>query len=171
MGSYSSRLTISKCLRHKSPKDKAVFQLIRNFILSTCALGMPPPYIKSSRKSKVVPARNTERKLKFHWFRKFSTPSKFHNDVNSQQRPEFVEIAWNYLPMNEFLFEPVAKLVYPPNTRVFVTNWPSFVLKTGDIYSKSRNLAQNYFFDVSSRWRCFKSSPKLDWGIKHLRMM
>ena len=66
MGSYSSRLTISKCLRHKSPKDKAVFQLIRNFILSTCALGMPPPYIKSSRKSKVVPARNTEKKFKFH---------------------------------------------------------------------------------------------------------
>jgi len=32
MGSYSSRLTISKWLCHKSPKDKAVFQLIRDFI-------------------------------------------------------------------------------------------------------------------------------------------
>ena len=46
MSSYSSRLTMSKCLCHKSPKDKAVFQLIRDFIVSTSALGMPPPYIK-----------------------------------------------------------------------------------------------------------------------------
>ena len=37
-----------------------------SFILSTCTLGMPPPYIKSSRKSKVVIARNTKKKLKFH---------------------------------------------------------------------------------------------------------
>ena len=55
MSSYRSRLTMSKCLCHKSPKDKAVFQLIRDFIVSTSALGMPPPYIKSSRKSRVVP--------------------------------------------------------------------------------------------------------------------
>ena len=55
MSSYSSRLTMSKCLCHKSPKDKAVFQLIRDFIVSTSALGMPPPYIKISRKSRVVP--------------------------------------------------------------------------------------------------------------------
>ena len=53
--SYSSSLTMSKCLCHKSPKDKAVFQLIRDFIVSTGALGMPPPYIKSSPKSRVVP--------------------------------------------------------------------------------------------------------------------
>ena len=46
---------MSKCLCHKSPKDKAVFQLIRDFIVSTSALGMPPPYIKSSPKSRVVP--------------------------------------------------------------------------------------------------------------------
>ena len=39
MGSYSSRLTMSKWLCHKSPKDKAVFQLIRDFIFSTSALG------------------------------------------------------------------------------------------------------------------------------------
>ena len=56
MSSYSSRLTMSKCLCHKNPKDKAVFQLIRDFIASTSALGMPPPYIKSSRKSRVVPS-------------------------------------------------------------------------------------------------------------------
>ena len=43
MGSYNSRLTMSKWLCHKSPKDKAVFQLIRDFIFSTSALGMPPP--------------------------------------------------------------------------------------------------------------------------------
>ena len=55
MSSYSSRLTISKCLCHKSPKDKAAFQLIKNFIVSISALGMLPPYIKSSRKSRVVP--------------------------------------------------------------------------------------------------------------------
>ena len=55
MSSYSSRLTMSKCLRHKNPKDKAVFQLIRDFIFSTSALELPPPYIKSSRKSRVVP--------------------------------------------------------------------------------------------------------------------
>ena len=55
MGSYSSRWTMSKWLCHKSPKDKAVLQLIRDFIFSTSALGMPPPYIKGSHNSRVVP--------------------------------------------------------------------------------------------------------------------
>ena len=50
----------------KVPNIRPFLQLIRNFILSTRTLGMPPLYIKSSYKSKVVLARNTEKKLKFH---------------------------------------------------------------------------------------------------------
>ena len=62
----SQQRRFRKYLCHKSPKGKAVLQLIRNFMLSTCTLGMPPPHIKTSHKSKVVPARNAEAKLKFH---------------------------------------------------------------------------------------------------------
>ena len=51
---------------HKSPKDRAAYAAYKEFILSTCTLEMPPPYIKSSRKSKVVLARYTEIKFKFH---------------------------------------------------------------------------------------------------------
>ena len=36
-------------------------EVVYNFIPSTFTLGMPPPYIKSSRKSKLVLARNTEK--------------------------------------------------------------------------------------------------------------
>ena len=64
---------------HKSPKDKAILQLIRNFILSTCTFGLPPPYSKSFRKSKVVPARNTETKLKFHYY--FETLQRSRNSA------------------------------------------------------------------------------------------
>ena len=127
--------------RHKSPKVKAVLQLIWDFIFPIYTMGISPTYIKNSHKSKVVLTRNTERKLKFHWFRKFSTSSKFHNGVNSQQRPEFVEIAWNHLPTNESLFDPAVKLFYPWNTMAFVSNWLSFVLKTVIVTIKARLLA------------------------------
>ena len=63
----------------------AVLKLTRDFILSTHTKGMSPTYAMSSHKPKDILARKTERKLKFHGFRKVSTSSKFHNGVNSQQ--------------------------------------------------------------------------------------
>ena len=140
--------------RYKSRKVNAFLQLIRDSMLSTPTLRTPPSYIKVSFRFKVGLARNTERKLKLHWFRKFSTSLKFHITVNSQKRWGFVELAWCHLPLVEFLFEPVAKLVCLPNTSVFVIRWPYFTLNTGNIDKEF--LPKHGFYDVSSHWRCLK---------------
>ena len=72
-----------KSPRHKSPKFKAVLQLIWNSILSTYAIGMPPPYFKSSHEPKVVLARYTDRKLTFQRTRNFTT-MLIHSSNQSQ---------------------------------------------------------------------------------------
>ena len=74
-----------------------------------------------------------------------------------------VEIASSYLSVNELMFEPFSKLVYPPRTRIFVTNWPSLELKSCDMGSKSRI----YHLELLP-WRfesleMLKLVSKLDW--------